>query len=447
MIYGRCYKYLICLLAAVIITANVAAIGYFGKDQKSDFQKTGRAIVKFCPRASADDKIVFFNKFGLKPVASDIFGYDVAEWSSAPPDLKSEKSPFGCAVAGSKQKIVIEDYEIEDARITAPPFKKSLPLSKQGCLSDQRMAYWLERFIKAEAAHWFLRAKGIPLWPNGIVVADEGFDLEHPDIKPVLKYENEKPIYWINPTAKIAEQADDHATLVSCLAAGYRNGKGIDGVAALDSYVLPLMLSFESGKGSFFSDVAIGLAHFYQLEKQGKIAFSVVNMSFHMTLNSRIVYAAIKQLSDKVFVVAAGNSGYSGIQVDLDEKKQYPASWKLPNIIVVAATDDKNLLAHFSNFGKKNVDLAAPGKSVCSCRKGGVYEAHDGTSFSTPLVAGAVSLLFSIDPFMRPESAKQALLLGADEVPFLDSWVRAGKRLNVYNSARLIYYLNYEFRQ
>ncbi len=405
-------------------------------------KKTGRVIIKFCSRASPADKRIFFDKYGLMPIAYNIFGYDIVEWKNVQPDLKKEKSSFGCTVADSRQKIIIKEYEMENSRLRKLPFRNPYFLSKQGCLSDKEIANWPEKFIKTEDAHRFLKSKKTFLWPNGIVIADEGFDMSHPDIKPVLKYdEKNKPIYWINPKNKIWRQHEYHASLVSCLAAGCRNGKGIEGVAAPDSYILPLLIFFYSFDSSFYSDIAIGLAHFQDLERERKVVFNVVNMSFHIINDSKIIRAAIEKMSDKLFVTVAGNWNY-GVQDNIDEKKTYPASWELPNIIVVAATDQDDKLGHFSNYGKKRVDISAPGKGVCSCQKGG-YGAYNGTSFAAPLVSGALSLLFSIDPFMRPESAKQILLLGADERTDLYDSVRNGKRLNVYNSVLLAYVMMY----
>ncbi len=434
-----------CRYAMAVI---IAAINFSCYQTSLISPTVGRAVIKFCPAARAEDKKDFLKKFRLKPVASDIFGYDIAEWKFAPPELNAEKHLLGCATANSRQKTIIEDYEIEETRLQKMPSKKPDFLSQEGCLSDKELARWPEKFIKTEAAHEFLKEKKVPLWPNGIVMADEGFVFSHPDIKPVLKYdEKNQPIYWINPATKIREQVGDHATSVSCLAGGYRNGQGVKGVAAPGSYILPLILIFDSSTfGSFSSDVAIGLAYFRNLEKQGKLVFNVVNMSFSMKGNSKIIRAAIENLNDKIFVVSAGNSGDDGIPKDLGQTKRYPPSWRLPNIVVVSATDQNDRLAEFSNYGKKRVDVAAPGKYVCSCAKNG-YQANSGTSFSAPLVSGTLSLLFSIDPFMHLESAKQALLLGADQVSYLDGKVRASKRLNVYNSVRLIHGLMYEFQK
>jgi len=418
----------------------IAAAGFSCKHHKGLVpQKDGRIVIKFCPRAGAADRMNFLKRFNLRPLASGVFGYDVVQWRNAPPDLKDERSPFGCPTAGSGQNIIVEDYEMENVRLKKAPSAK-LNLSKNNC-PPKAAVPWPERFIQTERAHRFLKEKRVPLWPNGIVFADEGMFFSHPDIAPVLKYdENKKPIFWINPERKPSQQTGYHASIVSCLAAGYRDGKGIDGVAAPGSYILPLILFFDAGAGSFYSDIAIGLAHFRNLENQGKISFHTVNMSFHMGTGSKIVNAAIRHMDDKLFIVAAGNSGS-----DIEEEELYPAKWKLPNVMVVAATDRDDKLADISSYSRKRVHIAAPGKDVCSCQLSDGYKIRSGTSLSTPLVSGAVSLLFSIDPFMHRESAKAALLLGAEELYDLDDKVIAGKRLNVYNSVRLLYGLRHEF--
>src|SRR3990167_9093760 len=68
-----------------------------------------------------------------------------------------------------------------------------------------------------------------------------------------------------------------------------------------------------------------------------------------------------KSLYDTLFVVAAGNSGS-----DNNSSPTYPASYDLDNIISVAATDQNDNLAAFSNYGSSSVDVAAPGVNIYS---------------------------------------------------------------------------------
>jgi len=72
---------------------------------------------------------------------------------------------------------------------------------------------------------------------------------------------------------------------------------------------------------------------------------------------------------------------------------------------------DKGLVAGFSNYGKKTVDIFAPGVNIYSAIPGGnTYGMNSGTSMAAPVVAGAVAMLMSYFPDMKPEEVKSLLV-------------------------------------
>ncbi|MEO6462468.1 MAG: S8 family serine peptidase, partial [Candidatus Eisenbacteria bacterium] len=131
----------------------------------------------------------------------------------------------------------------------------------------------------------------------------------------------------------------------------------------------------------------------------------------------------------QLFVAAAGNSG-----ANTDTSPSYPAAYDSPYIISVAATDDNDGLASFSNFGLATVDLGAPGVAVLSCQPGGGYQLLSGTSMACPHVAGAAALVWGRFPGASNLQIKQLLLLKADPIPALAGKCVTGARLNVFLS-------------
>jgi subtilisin family serine protease len=138
-----------------------------------------------------------------------------------------------------------------------------------------------------------------------------------------------------------------------------------------------------------------------------------------------------------LFVAAAGNGGTDGVGDSNDASSSntnYPSSYPNPNIISVAATDNRDTLASFSNFGATTVDLAAPGVNVASTLPGIRYGYYSGTSMATPHVTGVAALLKSQQPTLDDAQLKARILDGADKKSSLTGKVLTNGRLNAANA-------------
>lgn len=419
-------QYVVCKKTTEIITSKK-------KSKKKKFY--GRLVVKFSLATPRWTKERFFRKMGLKPIAFNIFGFDIAGWDS-PKKVKKNlnaHSEFHYFLLSLGQidtaRVFVDDYEIEtlEPRTIKPLYRFQ---EARETYKNKQIVPWYEKYVQIEAAHKFLKEKKVKLAPTGVVIIDNGPELTHPDIAPMLKRDkNGKLIYWVWNKDEVRFR--HHGTHVSCLAGGFRDKRGADGIVAPNSYLLPLIVNYKDPSAFFVSDIAIGLMHYWRLEQKGEISFRAANMSFQIDY-SKIVFSAMKTLNDKLFVVAAGNS-----KMNLDkDKNYYPAAWDLPNKIAVAATGQNDGLAWFSNYGKDTVEIAAPGVGILSCINGGSYGRASGTSMASPLVAGSASLIFSMDKRADVDMVKNVLFFGADSVGGLLGKVKFGNRLNVDAAVR-----------
>ncbi|MDZ4850045.1 MAG: S8 family serine peptidase [Pirellulaceae bacterium] len=142
--------------------------------------------------------------------------------------------------------------------------------------------------------------------------------------------------------------------------------------------------------------------------------------------------AAIQDLTDAgiLFVAAAGNGNFLGQGVDNDRTPFYPASYNVPGVIAVAASDSSDRPASFSNYGATSVDVFAPGVGIRSTLPGGGYGSANGTSMATPHVSGTAALIWSFLPGSNVAEVKQAILGSVSLISVGSQVVLTGGRLN-----------------
>ena len=286
-------------------------------------------------------------------------------------------------------------------------------------------------------------AWGIQTGSSAVTVAviDTGIDTGHPDLAQNVDLadahnflDNSSVVYNPSQTCTNGGVNDDHGTHVAgILGAVGNNGTGVAGVAWRVK-ILPLKFLGPDGSGGcgVGDDAHAILAIFYAIQKGAQI----INISWggstapNESLRQTLIQAGQAGI---LFSVAAGNNS---VGQNLAASPDYPASFNLSNEIVVAASDQNDGLASFSNFGGPTA-LAAPGVNILST----VTRTHptpygylDGTSMAAPFVTGSLALLRSQYPGATPTELKNRLLSTVDAKSAFTSTTTSGGRLNVFHA-------------
>ncbi|MEN9529639.1 MAG: hypothetical protein RI932_1512 [Pseudomonadota bacterium] len=205
------------------------------------------------------------------------------------------------------------------------------------------------------------------------------------------------------------------------IAATGGNGIGISGVAQQASIMGLRFLGGSQGSGTLEDAIKA-------IEYATENGAQIMSNSWGGGGYSQAMFDAISRANDKgiLFVAAAGNSG-----TDNDSKPTYPASYQLPNVLTVAATDSADKLASFSCFGAKAVHLAAPGVKILSTTPDDKYASLSGTSMATPHVTGAAVLLKAAYPKMKAKELRAVLMDSVEQLSSLSGKVSTGGRLNI----------------
>lgn len=232
------------------------------------------------------------------------------------------------------------------------------------------------------------------------VVGDDPYDITDTD-------------YGNNDVSGPSEDMEDvkHGTHVAGIIAAKRNNNiGINGVA---NNVRIMVLRAVPDGDEYDKDIALSIR--YAVDNGAKI----INTSFgkYFSPNSEWVIDAIKYADEKdvLIVNAAGNES-----IDLDKTAVYPND-QFPdapteiadNVLTVGALNyeyGSGLVAGFSNFGKTNVDVFAPGVKIYSTVPNNKYDFMQGTSMAAPAVTGVAAIIRSLYPKLSAEEVKQIIM-------------------------------------
>ncbi len=200
------------------------------------------------------------------------------------------------------------------------------------------------------------------------------------------------------------------------------NGMGVVGVAW---QARVMGVKFLSGSGSGSLDGALK-----GIDYAVSMGAKVLSNSWGGGGYSDILKAAIERShqANTLFVAAAGNESNNN-----DSSPTYPATYDVPNVLSVAAIDNRGKMASFSNYGKKSVHIAAPGVNIVSSVLGQKYDSFSGTSMATPHVSGVAVLLASAEPNLTGVEMKQRLMDTAVPIPGMKGKSVAGL-VNAYKA-------------
>lgn len=261
-----------------------------------------------------------------------------------------------------------------------------------------------------------------------VAVIDTGINYAHPDLIANI---------WTNPDEVAGNNLDDdgngyvddvhgfntllgtgqvfddngHGSHVAgVIGATANNGIGLSG---LNWRCKLVALKFADSQGQGPTSAAIDALE-YVIANQIRISNNSWGCyeCFSQALEDAIVAT---QAVDHLFVTSAGN-GIFGLGVDVDIYLHHPASYELPNIIAVAASDNNDQKSKFSNYGTTTVDVAAPGGTVLSTYLGVSYQYLDGTSMAAPHVTGVAALLKSRLPQLTAEQLRERIIVTARPV-------------------------------
>ncbi|MGC4021004.1 MAG: S8 family serine peptidase [Cyclobacteriaceae bacterium] len=244
---------------------------------------------------------------------------------------------------------------------------------------------------------------------NGYIDDYRGWDFMGADTLNITKSnfvgDNDPSINHVPALTNVGELS--HGTWVGgCASAATNNGVGIAGVG----YKTRLMFVKHTADNQRVTSPGLystinGILYAGDLFSRHNIK-GIINCSFGGAGRSQVVQDIITHVVvdlNCVIVAAAGNSDTSS--------PSFPGAYD--HVLSVAATDQNDVRASFSNYGS-SVDLAAPGVSIFTTQYNNTYGIVDGTSFSSPITAGAAALVWSKNPDFTASQVAEQLRVSAD---------------------------------
>jgi thermitase len=229
-------------------------------------------------------------------------------------------------------------------------------------------------------------------------IVDTGIDNAHEDLAGKMVDCGSASVLFGTVSSGSCADDNDHGTHVAGTIAGKaNNGVGVAGVAFNSSLGICKALN-AVGSGS-----TAGVANCVTwLAQRGA---KVISLSLGGGASTTLQTAVRNASSSALIVAAAGNDGNATLN--------YPAAY--PEVVSVAATDNRDARASFSN-ANSDVEIAAPGVNVLSAKRGGGYVAFSGTSMATPHVSGVAALIWGRNPTWTVSQVRSKLDAAVDDL-------------------------------
>lgn len=231
-------------------------------------------------------------------------------------------------------------------------------------------------------------------------------------------YSNSNERYYGNNDI-IGPDAEHGSHVAGIIGASRNNNLGIRGVA--DNVTIMAIRTVPDGDERD-KDVANSIR--YAVDNGAKI----INMSFGKSYSwdKKVVDEAVKYAisKDVLLIHAAGNDGEN-----TEKEENYPNRLFADSTGVTMGTaegwievgasgwkNDEDLVAVFSNYGEKSVDVFAPGVKINSALPDSKYKENDGTSMASPVVAGLAALIWSYYPKFSAVQIKEIIMNSVTKV-------------------------------
>lgn len=417
--------------------------------QKPAKYKPGELIVKFKKDASPEQRAKVHQKIKSKKVKK--FKKVGVELVSLDPSISVEQ-----AVELFKADPAVEyaepNYELQalDTLPNDPSFLQLWGLNNTGQTHGSRYDGFVAGTPGADIdapAAW-----DITTGSSDVVVAviDTGIDYSHEDLAANM-WRNQieltgqpgvdddgngyvDDIYGIDTINDDSDPRDDNKHGTHCagtIGAVGDNGIGVSGVN-WNVQLMPCKFLGADGSG-WTADAVECLDYVRDMKDRGVNVVATSNSwgcaSFFCI--SQAMQDAIRAQMDSgiLFVAAAGNQSE-----DNDRNYFFPANYDIPNIITVAATDDDDARATFSNWGRRSVHVGAPGVDIYSTTLHDTYGFLSGTSMATPHVAGLAGLLKGETSDRNWSDIRNLILAGGDSIDSMIGKTISGKRINAAGS-------------